>query len=161
LFSDQPRIEFANAAKAKSGPNKKKTVRNPNEPLTIREVLNGPDTELWKQSNDKEWNALVDQGVFSLVPRSETRGQCVISSKWVFKIKSDNTYKSRCVGRGFQQWNTSIDSAFSPVARRGTVRLMLALATIHGLDLWQQDVVCAFLNAKLGAEETVYMEAPV
>ena len=160
LFSDQPRIEFANAAKAKSGPNKKKTVRNPNEPLTIREALNGPDTELWKQSIDKEWNALVDQGVFSLVPRSETRGQCVISSKWVFKIKSDNTYKSRCVGRGFQQWNTSIDSAFSPVARLGTVRLMLALATIYGLDLWQQDVVCAFLNAKLGAEETVYMEVP-
>ena len=37
---------------------------------------------------------------------------------------------------------------------------MLALATIYGLDLWQQDVVCAFLNAKLGAEETVYMEVP-
>ena len=94
------------------------------------------------------------------MPREETRGKCVISSKWVFKIKSDNTYKSRCVGRGFQQWNTSIDSAFSPVARLGTVRLMLALSTIYGLDLWQQDVVCAFLNAKLGAEDTVYMEVP-
>ena len=54
LFSDQPRIEFANAAKARSGPDKKKTVRNPNVPLTIREALNGPGTELWKQSIDKE-----------------------------------------------------------------------------------------------------------
>ena len=155
LLPEQPKIEFANAAVSK-----KKTVRNENEPQTIREALNGPDAELWKQSIDKEWNALVDQGVFSLVPRSETHGKCVISSKWVFKIKSDNTYKSRCVGRGFQQWNTSIDSAFSPVARLGTVRLMLALATIYGMDLWQQDVVCAFLNAKLGAEDTVFMEVP-
>ena len=94
------------------------------------------------------------------MPREETSGKCVIPSKWVFKIKSDNAYKSRCVGRGFQQWNTSIDSAFSLVARLGTVRLMLALSTIYGLDLWQQDVVCAFLNAKLGAEDTVYMEVP-
>ena len=155
LRPEQPRIEFANAAVSK-----KKTVRNENEPVTIREALSGKDAELWKQSIDKEWNALVDQGVFSLVPREDTRGKCVISSKWVFKIKSDNTYKSRCVGRGFQQWNTSIDSAFSPVARLGTVRLMLALSTIYGLDLWQQDVVCAFLNAKLGAEDTVYMEVP-
>ena len=46
------------------------------------------------------------------------------------------------------------------MARLGTVRLMLALATIYGMDLWQQDVVCAFLNAKLGAEDTVYMEVP-
>ena len=81
-------------------------------------------------------------------------------SKWVFKIKSDGTYKSRCVGRGFQQWNTTIDSAFAPVARLGTARLLLALAAIFGLDLWQQDVVCAFLNAKLGGNESIYMEIP-
>ena len=53
LFSEQPRVEFSNAAKAKTGPNKKKTVRNPSEPLTIREALNGPDSELWKKSIDK------------------------------------------------------------------------------------------------------------
>ena len=127
---EQPRIGFANAAVSK-----KKTMRFENESLTIREVLSGQDAELWKQSIDKEWNALVDQDVSSLVPREEARGKCVISSKWVFKIKSDNTYKSSCVGGRFQQWYISIDNAFSPIARLGTVRLMLALSTIYGLDL--------------------------
>ena len=87
LLLEKPRIEFANATVSK-----KKTVRNEDEPLIIREALSGEDAELWKQHLDKEWNALVGQDVFSLVPREETRGKCVISSKWVFEIKSDNTF---------------------------------------------------------------------
>ena len=82
-----------------------------------------------------------------------SRGKCVISSRWVFKIKADGTYKTRCVGRGFQQWKTEVDNNFAPVARLGTVRCLMALAAIYDLDLWQQDVVCAFLNAKLGPED--------
>ena len=121
------------------------------EPQTISEALKGPDSEKWAASIKEEWDALVDQNVFTLVPREKTEGKCVISAKWVFKIKSDGRYKSRCVGRGFQQWNSTIDNAYSPVARLGTVRLILALAAIYDLDLWQQDVVCAFLNATLGA----------
>ena len=49
LLPEQPRIGFANAAVSK-----KKTVRNEDEPLTIREALSGKDAELWKQSIDKE-----------------------------------------------------------------------------------------------------------
>mgnify|MGYP003336793424 CR=1 FL=1 len=105
----------------------------------MSEALSGEDAELWKESISKEWNALIDQGVFSLVPEESTRGKCVISSRWVFKIKADGTYKARCVGRGFQQWNTEVDNNFAPVARLGTVRCLMALAAIYNLDLWQQD----------------------
>ena len=122
--------------------------------------MTGPDCEKWRESIHEEWTALVDQGVFTIVPREQVKGQCIITSRWVFKIKSDGRYKSRCVGRGFQQWNTSIDSNFAPVARLGTVRLLLALSAIFRLDIWQSDVVCAFLNSKLGADESVYMELP-
>ena len=155
LDSDSKQVLFANAATKK-----RMTSRNPREPQSIREALTGPDAGLWKASIDKEWHALVDQGVFTLVPREHTRGKCVITSRWVFKIKSDGTYKSRCVGRGFQQWNSTIDSAYAPVARLGTVRVLLALAAVYGLDLWQLDIVTAFLNAHLGPEDAVFMELP-
>lgn len=155
LNSESKVIAFANAAAQK-----RKTVRDPREPQTMKEALTGADKEKWAASIKEEWDALVDQGVFSLVPRSETRGKCVITSKWVFKIKGCGRYKSRCVGRGFQQWNSTIDGSFAPVARLGTVRMLLALAALHGLDLWQMDICTAFLNAKLGANDTVYMEVP-
>ena len=153
--STKGKVEFAHAAAAKS-----KQPKDSREPTTIREALTGEDSEKWKESIQEEWNSLIDQGVFTLVPREDTRGKCVITSRWVFKIKSDGRYKSRCVGRGFQQWNTSIDANFAPVARLGTVRLLLALSAIFHLDLWQQDVICAFLNSKIGADEAVYMELP-
>ena len=135
-------------------------MRNPEEPTTFKEALKGPAAEKWRGAIDEEWNSLVDEGVFTVVPREDVEGQCVISSKWVFKIKGDGRHKARCVGRGFQQWNSTIDQTFAPVARLGTARMLLALATVFGHDVWQMDVVTAFLNAVLSQDTPIFMEVP-
>ena len=47
---------------------------------------------------------------------------------------------------------------YSPVARLTTIRVLLSLATSHGLFVHQMDVKTAFLNGEL--DEEIYMEQP-
>nr|GFB14837.1 zinc finger, CCHC-type [Tanacetum cinerariifolium] len=66
------------------------------------------------------------------------------------KMKVDGStdkYKARLVIQGFRQ-KERIDffDTYAPVARISTIRLLLALATIHDLVIHQMDVKTAFLN---------------
>ena len=47
---------------------------------------------------------------------------------------------------------------FAPVAKGGTIRLLLAIAQLLGLHVHQMDVDTAFLYAKL--KEKIYMYSP-
>ena len=60
---------------------------------------------------------------------------------------------------GFKQ-KPGIDyfDTYAPVARISTIRLLIALAAIHILVVYQMDVKTAFLNGEL--EEEVYMKQP-
>jgi histone deacetylase 1/2 len=60
----------------------------------------------WKATMDEEYDALMKNNTWHLVP--STRGQNVIDCKWVYKIKwkADGTgdrYKARLVAKGFKQ----------------------------------------------------------
>ena len=50
------------------------------------------------------------------------------------------------------------DEVFSPVARNTSVRLLLALANAHDLEIHQMDIKTAFLNGSLVCE--IYMSQP-
>ncbi|GJZ46682.1 zinc finger, CCHC-type containing protein [Tanacetum coccineum] len=87
-----------------------------------------------------------------------------LGCKWIFKrkMKVDGTidkFKARLVIQGFRQKEriNYIDT-YAPVARITTIRLLLALAAIHNLVIYQMDVKTAFLNGDL--EEEVYMKQP-
>ncbi|GJX67500.1 zinc finger, CCHC-type containing protein [Tanacetum coccineum] len=88
-----------------------------------------------------------------------------LSYKWIFKrkMKVDGTvekFKARLVIQGFKQ-KSGIDyfDTYAPVARISTIRLLIALASIHSLIIHQMDVKTAFLNGEL--EEEVYMNQPL
>ncbi|CAI7855225.1 unnamed protein product [Closterium sp. NIES-54] len=91
-------------------------------------------------------------------------GRKAITSKWLFKIKSDadgkiERYKSRLVAKGYQQ-KEKVDKKefFAHVVKPTTLRTLLAGATIKGWVVKQMDVTTAFLFCVL--EEEIFMAQP-
>ena len=87
-----------------------------------------------------------------------------IGCKWVLrrKLKPDGftkKFKARLVAKGFKQ-KEDIDffDTFSPVTKVMSIRLLIAIATIHNLMIHQMDVKTAFLNGDL--EEEICMDQP-
>ncbi|GJV56069.1 zinc finger, CCHC-type containing protein [Tanacetum coccineum] len=78
------------------------------------------------------------------------------------KLKVDGTvekFKARLVIQGFKQ-KSVIDyfDTYPPMTRISTIRLLIAMASIHSLIIHQMDVKTAFLNGEL--DEEVYMNQP-
>ena len=87
-----------------------------------------------------------------------------VGCKWVFKTKRDSKgnverYKARLVAKGYTQ-KSGIDytETFSPVSKKDSLRIIMALVAHYDLELHQMDVKTAFLNGDL--EEEVYMDQP-
>ncbi|GJZ17036.1 zinc finger, CCHC-type containing protein, partial [Tanacetum coccineum] len=83
-----------------------------------------------------------------------------LGCKWIFKrkLKVDGTiekFKARLVIQGFKQ-NSGIDyfDTYAPVACISTIRLLIAMASIHNLIIYQMDMKTDFLNGELDEEHT-------
>ncbi|GJW53830.1 zinc finger, CCHC-type containing protein [Tanacetum coccineum] len=81
-----------------------------------------------------------------------------LGCKWIFKrkLKVDGTiekFKERLVIQGFKQ-KSGIDyfDTYAPVAHISTIRLLIAMTSIHNLIIHQMDVKTAFLNGDLDEE---------
>ena len=118
--------------------------------------------ESWRHAMGAEFNALQQNGTWSLVPhRSDIN---ILPNKWIFKIKrkadgSVERYKARLVANGFhQQEGLDYNETFSPVVKHSTIRTVIALAVHHNWPICQLDVQNAFLHGFLS--EDVYMRQP-
>ncbi|CAI7883736.1 unnamed protein product [Closterium sp. NIES-53] len=115
-------------------------VEMPGEPATLKKALEKSDAEEWKKAMESELKGIEENGTWELVELPE--GRNAITSKWLFKIKSDadgkiERYKSRLA--------TSL-------------RTLLAGAAIKGWVVKQMDMTTAFLNGVL--EEEIFMAQP-
>jgi Reverse transcriptase (RNA-dependent DNA polymerase) len=132
------------------------------DPYCYNDAINSKDSAKWQIAMDSEMNSLADNKTWVLVDRPTK--QKSIKSGWVYKIKwnpdgSVDKYKARLVVKGFAQ-KAGIDytQTFSPVARSGTIRSIIAVAANEGMELLQFDVSTAFLYGQL--DEDIYMEQP-
>ncbi|CAI7871241.1 unnamed protein product [Closterium sp. NIES-53] len=98
------------------------------------EALESSDAEEWKKAMESELKSIEENGTWELVELLE--GRKAITSKWLFKIKSDadgkiERYKSRLVAKGCQQ-KEKVDykELFAPVVKPTTLRTLLAGAAI-------------------------------
>ena len=87
-----------------------------------------------------------------------------IGCKWVFKTKKDSLdnikrHKARLVAKGFTQ-REGIDymETFSPISKKDSLRIIMALVAHFDFDLHQMDVKTTFLNGNL--EEEVCTKQP-
>ncbi|KAL5575117.1 hypothetical protein UlMin_016816 [Ulmus minor] len=127
------------------------------EPTSVTKAIADPK---WRQAMSAEYDALVQNGTWELVP--PTPSQNIVGCKWIFRIKrnSDGTidmYKARLVAKGFHQ-RPGVDylETFSPVVKPTTVRVVLSLAVSRGWPFRQLDVNNAFLQGHLS--EHVFMQ---
>lgn len=116
----------------------------------------------WRQAMQEEYDALMSNGTWTLVPRPA--GANVITGKWIFKNKlnPDGTLerrKARWVVRGFNQ-HAGVDfhQTFSPVVKPATIRTVLHLAASRSWPVHQLDVKNAFLHGDLA--EQVFCHQP-
>jgi len=138
------------------------TIAFSKEPQTVEEALNGKDAKKWETAMEEEYNFLIVNNTWSLVPLP--KGRKPISCKWVFKIKHGvhgevERYKVRHVARGFTQtFGVDYNETFAPVAKFMSICCILALVAMEDMEIHQMEVKTAFFNGDL--EEEIYMEQP-
>ena len=116
----------------------------------------------WKRAMMEKLHALQKNQTWELVPLPV--GKRAVGCKWVFTMKQTpegkvDRYKARLVAKCYSQtYGIDYDETFAPVAKMGTVRMLISYAANFGWPLHQLDVKNAFLHGNL--EEEVYMEVP-
>jgi hypothetical protein len=135
--------------------------------MNSEEIPRGAKTALkddkWKKAMEDEYNSLIDNNVWHLVPK--TKDTIPVTGKWCFTHKYGpdgqiTRYKARYVARGFSQvQGRDYEETYSPTVRYTTIRTILALAAQRGMSLHQMDIKTAYLNAKV--DEDIYLEQPV
>ncbi|RVW30939.1 Retrovirus-related Pol polyprotein from transposon TNT 1-94 [Vitis vinifera] len=133
-----------------------------NDPESFSQAMSCKESELWYNAMKDEMSSMKCNDVWDLVELPN--GVKTIGCKWVFKTKKDSLgnierYKARLVAKGFTQ-KEGIDytETFSPVSKKDSLRIILALVAHFDLELQQMDVKTAFLNGEL--EEEVCMKQP-
>ena len=133
-----------------------------NDPDSYTQAMQGNDSGKWFHAMEEELKSMDQNQVWDLVelPKGCKRVEC----KWVFKTKRDSIgnierYKARLVAKGFTQ-KDGIDykETFSPVSKKDSLRIIMAVVAHYDLELHQMDVKTVFLNGNL--EEEIYMDQP-
>ena len=131
-----------------------------NDPETFSQAMSSKESKSWYSAMKEEMNSMTSNRIWDLVELPN--GVKSVGCKWVFKIKKDSLgnierHKVRLVAKGFTQ-REGIDymETFSPVSKKDSLQMIMALVTHFDFDLHQMDVKTAFLNGNL--EEEVYMK---
>ena len=115
--------------------------------------MSGENSDKWLMAMKEELKSMDDNNVWEMteLPKDSKRAGC----KWVFKTKRDSKgiverYKGRLVAKGYTQ-KDGIDykETFSPVSRKDSLRIVMALVAHFDLELHQMDVKTASLNGYL------------
>ena len=130
------------------------------DPKTFQEAMTSQDISFWKEAVQDEMDTIVCNHTWELADLPT--GCKPLGCKWIFKRKmkvdgSIDKFKARLVIQGFR-YREEVDyfDTYAPVARITTIRLLIALASIHNLFIHQMDVKTAFLDGEL--DEEVYMK---
>ncbi|KAJ0862094.1 putative RNA-directed DNA polymerase [Helianthus annuus] len=133
-----------------------------NDPISYNEAISSDQSSEWNKAMIDELDSMKKNDVWDLVELPN--GVKPVGCKWVFKTKLDpngnvERYKARLVAKGYtQKEGIDYQETFSPVSRKDSLRIVMALVAHFDLELHQMDVKTAFLNGDL--DEDVYMKQP-
>ena len=128
-------------------------IGNGNDPVTYSDAITCDQSTNWNEAMTDELNSMKKNDVWELAELP--KGYKPVGCKWVFKTKLDpkgniERYKARLVAKGYtQKEGIDYQETFSPVSRKDSLRVLMALVAYFDLELHQMDVKTAFLNGDL------------
>ena len=128
-----------------------------NVPKTLVEAMSSPEALFWNKAIKSEFDSIIQNYTWYITDLPH--GCKALENRWIMTQKPGGKYISRLVVQGFRQ-KEGFDyfDTYSPVKRITSIRLMIAITTLSGLEIHQMDVKSAFLNGDL--EEEIYMKQP-
>ena len=136
-----------------------------NECYTFKEMLAQPDRNEFLAAILKETAEHESQNHWAVVLRSSMPSDAKpIQAIWSFKSKrfpdgSLNKHKARlCAHGGMQQWGVNYWETYAPVVNWISIRLLLIMLEVLGMETQAIDFVLAFPQDKL--DVPVYMYVP-
>ena len=152
-------IRLVNQAKLRSKRTAKKyqygyqVPSNPNEAIQLdREAKNTKwqDSMALEMSQLLDYQTFIDKGYKGAPPPGHKR----IRAHWVYAIKHDGRFKSRLVAGGHLT-DTPTEDVYSGVVSVRSLRMVIFLAELNGLEVWGADIGNAYLEAK--TQEKLYI----
>ncbi|XXG72826.1 hypothetical protein AAC387_Pa07g1836 [Persea americana] len=132
------------------------------DPKTFKEAIKNENSDKWLDAMNDELESMATNEVWDIVELP--KGSKAVGCKWVFKTKKDSKgkverFKAQLVAKGFpQREGIEYHETYSPVSKKDSFRIVMAIVAHFNLELHQMDVKTAFLNGDL--KEEVYMEQP-
>ena len=139
-----------------------------NLPRSTKEALEGPYADEWRAAYQKDLEAKIKNGTFTLVPRPPSKK--VLKTKVAHAHKHENPNNSaaiterraRWVGMGFLQSASDFKDTYCATPPACSCRLFFAIVMALGLALAQGDVTKAFtlnpIDVELYVEQMPGME---
>ena len=136
--------------------------RLPTPPKFWKDLDKHPMRDQFKAAAQAEWEKLSTKGTFRPVRRQTVRGQ-LLPLMWVFTYKFDQDgylakHKARIVVRGDMQRYSIYQDTYAATLAVRVFRLLMAIATFFNLEIYQFDVITAFVNAFL--DEDIFVRYP-
>ena len=168
LINSDDQVTEAFAAKTKEFLNEEGGMFSSHSiPKTVFEALKSGHKEEWVKAMGEELNAHIKNGTWILVPiASLPKGKKVVGSTWAFDLKRTvkgliERYKARLCAQGFsQREGEDFIHTYSNTVSYDTLRLVLALAAMHDLELTSLDIKTAYLNGFIEEGFDIYMLPP-
>ncbi|XP_068486344.1 uncharacterized mitochondrial protein AtMg00820-like [Phaseolus vulgaris] len=109
------------------------------DPTSYNEAITSDQSSEWNNVMLDELDSMKKNNVWDLVELPD--GVKPVGSKWVFKTKLDQNgnierFKTRLVAKGFtQKEGIDYEETFSPVSRKDSLRIVMALVAHFDLEL--------------------------
>ena len=134
--------------------------------LRLHEAMKAKDKREFKMAMEKEVNAQIANGNFTVIPRSEVpKGFRVFPGVWTLVRKRDiqtreiKKYKARLAFDGSRmREGEDYDKTYAPVASWMSIRLLLTFVVAFEWHTQQVDYVAAYTQAPI--DRDMYMEFP-
>ena len=108
------------------------------DPTKVDEALMESE---WIQAMQEELHQFELNNIWELVKRPDPRKHNIIGTKWIYRNKQDENglvvrNKARLVAQGYTQVEgIDSDETFAPIARLEAIRILLAYANHHDINI--------------------------